>query len=113
MPSTIKPPALRRGDRIGVVAPASNIRNTMLDAGCRTLQRMGYETVFLDSILEHDLYFAGSVQRRTRELEQMFERDDIHAIICARGGYGANYLLPHLNIDKVREHPKIFMGYSD
>ncbi len=113
MPSTIKPPALRRGDRIGVVAPASNIRSTMLDAGCRTLQRMGYETVFLDSILEHDLYFAGSVQRRTRELEQMFERDDIHAVICARGGYGANYLLPHLNIDKVREHPKIFMGYSD
>jgi muramoyltetrapeptide carboxypeptidase len=63
--------------------------------------------------LERDLYFAGSPQRRARELEQMFERDDIRGIICARGGYGANYLLKHLDLSKIKAHPKIFVGYSD
>ena len=64
-----------------------------LERGCEALRRLGYEPFYFDSILERDLYFAGSVERRARELEEMFERDDIRAIICARGGYGSNYLL--------------------
>ena len=59
------------------------------------------------------LYFAGSVERRARELETMFARGDIGAIVCARGGYGCNYLLPHLDMEVIRRHPKIFVGYSD
>ena len=43
----------------------------------------------------------------------MFVRDDISAIICARGGYGANYLLESLNLENIKAHPKIFVGYSD
>jgi muramoyltetrapeptide carboxypeptidase len=108
-----KPPALRPGDTIGIVAPASNIQRSDLEAGCAALARAGYRTFYFDSILERDLYFAGSPARRARELEQMFERDDIRAILCARGGYGANYLLPHLDLAKIKAHPKIFIGYSD
>ena len=53
-----------------------------------------------------------------RELEEMFERDDIRAIICARGGYGSNYLLRGLSsnaldLKHIAAHPKIFVGYSD
>lgn len=109
----VKPPALRPGDTIGIVAPASNIQRADLDAGCAALARAGYRTFYFDSILERDLYFAGSVQRRARELEQMFARDDIRAILCARGGYGANYLLPHLDLARIKARPKIFIGYSD
>jgi muramoyltetrapeptide carboxypeptidase len=109
----IKPPALRHGDTVGIVAPASNIKRADLDSGCDALRRAGYRPFYLDSILEQDLYFAGSVERRARELEQMFAREDIRAIVCARGGYGANYLLQALDIGKIRAHPKIFVGYSD
>ena len=109
----VKPPALRPGDTIGIVAPASNIQRADLEAGCAALARSGYRTFYFDSILERDLYFAGSAQRRARELEQMFERDDIRAILCARGGYGANYLLPHLDLAKIQANPKSFIGYSD
>lgn len=109
----VKPPALRPGDAIGVVAPASNIKRDDLNAGCTALQRAGYRPLYLDSILDRDLYFAGSVPRRARELEEMFVRDDVRAILCARGGYGANYLLKHLDLDKIKSHPKVFVGYSD
>jgi muramoyltetrapeptide carboxypeptidase len=109
----VKPPALRPGDAIGIVAPASNIKRDDLNAGCTALQRAGYRPVYLDSIFDRDLYFAGSVQRRARELEEMFVRDDVRAILCARGGYGANYLLKHLDLDKIKSHPKVFVGYSD
>jgi muramoyltetrapeptide carboxypeptidase len=109
----VKPPALRAGDVVGVVAPASNIKRAELEAGCEALQRAGYKPFYFDSILEQDLYFAGSVERRRDELEKMFVRDDVRAIVCARGGYGANYLLQKLDLQKVKDHPKIFVGYSD
>jgi len=109
----VKPPALRPGDTVGIVAPASNVKQSELEAGCEALRRAGYSPSYLDSILEKDLYFAGSVERRARELEEMFVRDDVRAIVCARGGYGANYLLPALDLGKIRAHPKIFVGYSD
>jgi len=116
--SRIKPRALRPGDKVGIVAPASNVKREMLEAGCDGLRRAGYEPFYFESILERDLYFAGSAERRARELEDMFTRDDIRAIVCARGGYGSNYLLPALDsktldLKKIAAHPKIFMGYSD
>ena len=108
-----KPKALRPGDVVGIVAPASNIKRELLEAGCETLRQLDYKPFYLDSILEQDLYFAGSPQRRARELEEMFNRDEVCAIVCARGGYGANYLLSELDPAKIAGHPKIFVGYSD
>jgi len=109
----VRPPALRSGDTVGIIAPASNINQTELEAGCAALRRAGYTPVYLDSISDRELYFAGSVERRVRELEEMFERQDVRAIICARGGYGANYLLQQLDLKKITAYPKVFVGYSD
>jgi muramoyltetrapeptide carboxypeptidase len=111
--SRVKPLALQAGDTVGIVAPASNIQRHLLEAGCEGLQQLGYKPFYFDSILEQDLYFAGSVERRARELEEMFGREEVRAIVCARGGYGANYLLGKLDPQKIVLHPKIFVGYSD
>ncbi len=109
----IRPAALRPGDRIGIIAPASNVKPELLEAGCAGLRRVGYEPVYSPSILDRDLYFAGPVDRRLREIEEMLASRDIRALICARGGYGSNYLLERILFEKFAHHPKIFMGYSD
>jgi muramoyltetrapeptide carboxypeptidase len=109
----IKPRALQPGDTVGIVAPGSNIKRELLEAGCAQLKALGYKPFYFDSIFEHDLYFAGSVERRARELEEMFSRPEVRAILCARGGYGANYLLGLLDRLEIERHPKIFCGYSD
>jgi len=108
-----KPRSLRAGDTVGIVAPASNISRDLLAKGCDALREIGYVPVYLDSILDQDLYFAGTVERRARELEEMFARDEVRAILCARGGYGTNYLLSKLDPSKIVAHPKVFVGYSD
>jgi muramoyltetrapeptide carboxypeptidase len=112
-PPLIKPPALRAGDGVGVIAPASYFKRESFESGIAALRRMGYEPIYHDSIFDRDLYFAGSMSRRARELEEMFARDDVRAIVCVRGGYGANYLLPHIDLDIISRYPKIFCGYSD
>jgi len=108
-----KPRSLRAGDTVGIVAPASNISGALLAKGCDALRQIGYVPIYLDSILDQDLYFAGTVERRARELEEMFARDEVKAILCARGGYGTNYLLNRLDPGKIVARPKIFVGYSD
>jgi muramoyltetrapeptide carboxypeptidase len=108
-----KPPALRSGDKIGIVAPASGFNREGFTAGCDRLRQMGYDPVFSASIFERDLYFAGTADRRLHEFEEMFTREDLAAIICARGGYGSNYLLEKLNFEMIATHPKIFLGCSD
>ena len=117
MPATakprVKPPALKLGDVVGIVAPASDITRDLLESGCEALRKLGYKPFYFDSILQQDLYFAGSHERRAHELQEMFERDDVRAIVCARGGYGSNYLLKALDLRKIASHPKIFVGYSD
>jgi muramoyltetrapeptide carboxypeptidase len=109
----IKPSALQPGDTIGIIAPASNIKREMLEAGCAALRRLGYKPFYFDSIFDKDLYFSGSAERRRRELDEMFMRDQVRAIVCARGGYGAHYLLDTIKLETIRAHPKIFVGYSD
>jgi muramoyltetrapeptide carboxypeptidase len=109
----VRPAALRHGDKVGIIAPAGPIEREQLERGCGTLRAMGYEPVFSESMLDSELYFAGSVDRRARELEEMFARQDVRAIVCARGGYGCNYLLPRIDINLVRRNPKVFVGYSD
>lgn len=112
-PTPIRPPALLPGDTIGIVAPASNIDPRALSAGCAELRRLGYVPYYLDSIFEKDLYFAGSVARRVGELEHMFGNPEVRAILCARGGYGCNHLLPRLDVERLIANPKPFIGYSD
>ena len=109
----VKPAVLQPGDTVGIVAPASDFKRAALQEGCSALQALGYKTIYFDSIFERDLYFAGSPERRARELEEMFVRDDVRAILCARGGYGANYLLAALNSPKIIPNHKVFVGYSD
>ncbi len=111
--SLLKPPPLRPGDKIALLAPASNIRREALERGAERLRALGYQPQYDPGIFKQDLYFAGSAARRADELHRAFADSGIRAILCARGGYGSNYLLPLLDLDLIRRHPKILVGYSD
>jgi muramoyltetrapeptide carboxypeptidase len=109
----IQPPALKRGDKIGILAPASSFSKQAFEDGCNRLRQMGYEPVYSPTIFERDLYFAGSAARRRKDFEDLLRMPEIAALICVRGGYGSNYLLESLNFDLFARHPKIVPGCSD
>jgi muramoyltetrapeptide carboxypeptidase len=112
-PERLRPAALRPGDTVGIIAPSGPVEADALEAGCAWLVRRGYQPFYRPSILDRDLYFAGTTARRLDEFHEMFARPEVKAIICARGGYGSNYLLPKIDLDVVRGNPKIICGCSD
>jgi len=111
--SRIKPPALRTGDTVGVVAPAAAVDREYLERGVQELVRNGYRVKVSDLALARDRILAGTDEQRAAELMRFFRDPQIRAIFAARGGYGAGRLLPLIDFDLPRRNPKIFVGFSD
>jgi muramoyltetrapeptide carboxypeptidase len=109
----VKPRALERGAKIGVLAPAGAVEPRSLRAGVAALEREGFSVEVANGIEARRGYLAGPADKRARSLEEFFSREDISAIFCARGGFGSAQLLPLLGREVIAAHPKIFVGYSD
>ena len=98
---------------MGVVAPSSGVRNERFERGLAAIRSKGYGVVLGDHVYDRQGYLAGTDEARGSDLTAMFARDDVAAVICARGGYGASRMLDWVDWDIVRRHPKVFVGYSD
>jgi muramoyltetrapeptide carboxypeptidase len=109
----LKPRALRPGDRVAVVAPASPFARDDFDAGVAELRALGFEPVFDDRVFARRGYVAGDPEIRAAAIHDAWRDASIAAVIGVRGGYGSVQLLPLLDRDLARRARKAFIGYSD
>ena len=110
----LKPKALKRGDVIGVVCPASApSSHTKIVEGAEYLERLGYQVKLGTNIRAIRGYLAGTDKQRADDINDMFADKEVKAIIAVRGGYGTPRLLPLIDYAQVRRNPKILIGYSD
>src|SRR5690242_1686926 len=103
-----KPAPLRRGDVVGIIAPAGAVDEGRVHAGVRMVEAAGFRVRLGASTFKKSGYLAGTDAERIADLHAMFRDPDVTAIIAARGGYGSGRLLPLLDLAVVRENPKIF-----
>ena len=113
-----KPPALRRGDVIGVIAPSGPVKAELLAKGAQELERIGYRVVLGNGIHSRRGLFAGEHRQRAEAFLSLLADPNVRAIFCARGGYGSNYMVEYLsspaNFRRLKQlPPRIVMGYSD
>lgn len=108
-----KPRALRAGDQIAIVAPASPFAREEFDAGVSELRTLGFEPVFAEEVFARDGYTAGAPDVRARVWRTAWRDLEISALVAARGGYGSVHLLPLLDPREMSDRPKAFIGYSD
>jgi muramoyltetrapeptide carboxypeptidase len=106
--------ALRPESAVGVVSTASCVERGALETGSQRLQELtGWRTEHSPAALHCENGFSGTPQVRAAALMEMWQREDVDAVVCARGGYGSNYLLPLVDFNLLRTRPKAFVGYSD
>ncbi|MGW8353211.1 S66 peptidase family protein [Streptomyces wedmorensis] len=108
---------LRPGDRVAVVAPCGPIPEDRLRAGLGILRRWGLDPVVAPHVLDaHPAlgHLAGEDRARARDLTEVWCDPSVSAVICARGGFGAQRMVDLVDWAAVRETgPKAFVGYSD
>ncbi len=109
----IKPPAVRPGDTVGVVASAAAVEREYLERGVSALAAIGYRVKVSQRALARDGILAGSDRERADELKSFFADPEVKAIFGARGGYGCGRLLPLLDFVALARIPKAFIGFSD
>ena len=113
LPPIRKPPRIRTGDVVGVIAPSGAVDEERLQAGVRVLEGWGLRVQVGSAVLQRQGYLAGSDDARLGDLEAMIDDARVRALFCARGGYGSQRLLPRLDLGRLARQPKLLVGYSD
>jgi len=108
------PPYLKKGDVVGIVAPAGFMAFGKMQSCLEILNDWGFHAKLGDTAFSHSTtYFSGSDEQRAADLQQMMDDPQVKAILCARGGYGVSRIIDRLNFKKFRKHPKWLIGFSD
>ena len=110
----IEPKPLKMGGKIAIVAPAGPLEAETVLKGEEVLKEMGFDVIITPSCFERKGYLAGlSDRQRAEDIMMMFADDEVDAILCMRGGYGCNRIIPYFKNFKFENYPKPFIGYSD
>jgi muramoyltetrapeptide carboxypeptidase len=109
----IQPPYLTKGNTIGIVSTARKISKKELQPAVSLLESWGLNVVYSEHLFAEDHQFAGTEAQRTSSLQAFLNDETIHAVLCARGGYGTVQIIDQLDFSKFKSHPKWIIGYSD
>jgi muramoyltetrapeptide carboxypeptidase len=111
--SLVRPPLLREGSTIALVAPASGVsRGDALDAAA-TLRNLGFNVKMGEYLTKDYGYLAARDKERAEEFMKFVHDPEVNCIMAVRGGYGVMRILPLLDFDAIRANPKVIIGYSD
>ncbi len=110
-----KPPYLKVGDTVAIVAPSGILKNRTaeIEQAKALLKSWGLHTVVGKHVFKQNNHFAGTDTERAEDFQMALDDPKIKAIWCARGGYGAVRILDKLNYTKFNSKPKWIIGYSD
>lgn len=98
---------------IGIIALSGVIDKEKLNFAINNLKSLGYKVKLSKNILDTNRYLAGNDKDKVEELEKFFLDPKIDIIMAARGGYGAIRLIDKIDYNILKNHPKIFTGFSD
>ena len=99
------------GDTIGIVAPASPFEQVRLEQGIDLIRQMGFKVKVPEDLMVPAGYLANTDAVRANHINRYFSDNNIRAIACARGGYGAGRILPLIDYDIIRENPKFSLVF--
>ncbi|GHD95228.1 S66 peptidase family protein [Streptomyces naganishii] len=112
-----RPGRLAPGARVAVVAPSGPVPEERLQAGLDVLRGWDLDPVVAPHVLDRHgtfAYLAGTDADRAADLQGAWCDPEVDAVLCARGGYGAQRMADLLDWDAMRAAgPKVFVGFSD
>ncbi len=112
--ATRKPPRLRRGDTVGIIKPAGFLADEFeLRLVMEAVTAMGLVPKPAPHLRSRFGYLAGQDKDRAADIDAMYADQSVRAVFAVRGGWGSARLLPYLDFDLIRAHPKLLVGFSD
>jgi muramoyltetrapeptide carboxypeptidase len=108
------PPYLQPGNTIALVCPAGYMAIEKAQTCIDVLQQWGYKVKVGTTVgSQSTTYFSGTDEERLINFQQILDDDEVHAILCARGGYGVSRIIDSISFKKFKKNPKWIIGFSD
>ena len=107
------PKRLSPGDTVALIAPAGPPKRDEVMRFKNHIEQRGYKVKMRDDIFDVEGYLAGTDERRAEEFNEAFADPEVDGVLCVRGGYGCMRMLPLVDFDQVKKHPKLLLGFSD
>ncbi len=105
---------IKKGSTLGIIAPAGYVKTKEeITNFTKLLEEHGFNVKLGQHLFKKEGYLAGSDIQRASDIMMMYEDDSVDGILCYKGGYGCQRLLPFLDFEKIKMHPKLIMGFSD
>ncbi|MCO4822045.1 MAG: LD-carboxypeptidase [Flavobacteriaceae bacterium] len=111
----IRPPYLKMGDSVAIVAPSGvlNHRDKEVNQAIDLLKSWGLNVIVGKHVFSKSNHFAGTDNERADDFQIALDNPNIKAIWCARGGYGTVRMIDKLDYTRYKASPKWIIGYSD
>jgi muramoyltetrapeptide carboxypeptidase len=114
MPALIKPPRLKPGDTVGIIAPSSPaFEQGHVEYSFSRLKKLGLKYKLGKHVFERYGDLAGRDEARLEDLHTIWSDPEVNVVMPLRGGTGSVRLLPKIDFDLLAKHPKILVGFSD
>ncbi|HEX2091300.1 MAG TPA: LD-carboxypeptidase [Longimicrobiaceae bacterium] len=109
----IRPPALRPGARVSLVAPAGPLPEGAVDRAVERIRDWGWEPVLGGFCRGRCGYLSGTDEERAADLNAALRSPDNDAVWCLRGGYGTMRILDRIDWGALSRRPRPLIGFSD
>ncbi len=108
------PLPLKKGDTLGIFAPAGQLSDkNRFHNGVAVLREMGFNVVFPRDLWPGKEYLADNDENRASEFNRLFGDPEVGAVIASRGGYGCLRMIDKIDLALVTTHSKMIIGFSD
>ena len=108
------PPSLQPGNTIALVCPSGYMAIEKAQTCIDVLQQWGYKVKVGTTVGSNSAtYFSGTDEERLINFQQILDDEEVHAVLCARGGYGLSRIIDHISFKKFKKQPKWVIGFSD
>jgi len=108
-----RPPSLKPGDAIRIVAPARKVSLEDLQFALQQIESWGLRAIFSEELFASENQFAGADSIRAADFQSALDDPNANAILCAKGGYGSVRIIDQLDFSNFIKRPKWIIGYSD
>ncbi|MDR1542634.1 MAG: LD-carboxypeptidase [Clostridiales bacterium] len=107
------PPFLSLSDKVALISASGPVPEGRLEASIASVRAFGLEPIVYPTCSLKHGYLAGTDKQRAKDLQDAFANPEAKAVICIRGGYGAQRLAEYVDYGKIAESGKGLYGYSD
>lgn len=109
----IVPPKLQNGSKVLIISPSGRVDDSYVKAAIPKIEKWGLKVELSNFCLTCYGRFSATDEQRLEAIQVAFDRTDIDAIFCSRGGYGAVRYVDKINCEQIKKFPKWLVGYSD